>query len=228
MLLAGAAGAVFAGAPYAAHWSPLPALPAAVVPAPPAALPGEGAPPSPPQPVAVAPPAPAAPAPREETPPGPPAAASQGLPARAWNTTDLDVATNGNLDLAAGLVAAGGGPPADGAPPGAEGRAPWSYVGEVQEFTGTVERSREYAPGAPPAPWPTARRPLGEVVLSGSTESGLMPVVCLTVGSPGEVQQGDRVRARGFVVGLAGTPNQDGGSTTGVVLVGEIARLPAA
>ena len=55
-----------------------------------------------------------------------------------------------------------------------------------------------------------------------------MPVVCLTVGGPGDLREGDRVRARGLVVGLVGSPNRDGGSTTGVVVVGEIARLPAA
>ena len=172
--------------------------------------------------MAAAPPAAPAPAPGDEAPQGAP------VPERPWNTTDLDVATNGNLDLAATLVAAGRVPLAEGAPPAADGRAPWSYVGEVREFTGTVERSLEYAPDAPPPPWPTARRPLGEVLVSDSAESGLMPVVCLTVGGPGDLREGDRVRARGLVVGLVGSPNRDGGSTTGVVVVGEIARLPAA
>ena len=64
--------------------------------------------------------------------------------------------------------------------------------------------------------------------MSDSAESGLMPVVCLTVGGPGDLREGHRVRARGLVVGLVGSPNRDGGSTTGEVVVGEIARLPAA
>jgi hypothetical protein len=223
LLLAGAAGAAFAGAPYVAAWSPHPALPAAVVPAPPVALPPDGAARADTGSAVPVPDARPTPAPGGEA---PPALADQERP---WNTTDLDAATNGNLGRAAEAVAAAGVPEPETVPLGGAdaGRAPWRSIGEVHEFTGTVERTLEYAPGAPLPPWPTALRPLGEVVLSGSAESGLMPVVCVTVGSPGDLQEGERVRARGFVVGLADALNRTGGSTTGLVLVGEIARLPA-
>ena len=194
--LTGLALAAFAVTPLAARWSSQPALPAATV---------ADAPSAPRDGPAAGPPAPPLPPPvRREV---------------SWETTDLDAATNGNVARAVDLVAAGGVPPA---PPAAgSGRVPWAGAGEVREYTGTVEGLREYAPGGPTPPWPTDRRPLGEVVLVGTAEAGRLPVVCLTLGGTGALHEGDRASVRGYLVGVA-APNRAGGSTTGLVLVGEV------
>jgi hypothetical protein len=187
------AAAAFAGTPLVARWSPRPALPAATVAAPPAAGGAEPA--------------------------RPPGAAREA----SWDTTDPDAATNGNVGRAADLVA-GAGVPAAG-PAAGPARVPWAGVGEVREYTGTVERLREYAPGGPAPPWPTDRRPLGEVLLVGAAEAGRLPVVCLTLGGTGGLREGDRASVRGYLVGVAGVAaaaDRGGGSTTGLVLVGEV------
>jgi hypothetical protein len=209
LILAGAAAAVSAGTPLIARWSPHPSLPEAVVSAPQNVIGPDAGPPAVSQP-AAAPPA------------APPPQASREVP---WNTSDLDALANGNLARAVDLVASAGVPAGVEVAAGA-GRAPWEFLGEVHAFTGTVDRVREYTPGAPPPPWPTDRRPLGEVVLVDSADSAFMPVVCLAPGGEGGLREGDRARVRGYVVGLAGTENRTGGSTTGLVLVGELAPLP--
>ena len=97
----------------------------------------------------------------------------------------------------------------------------------MHEFTGTVERSRLPEDGSEP-PWSDAGRPAGEVVLTGSAGDSVMPVVCVTFAltDAATFQEGDLARARGYVVGLTSTDVRGGGTTTGLVLVGELTRLP--
>jgi hypothetical protein len=248
-LLAGSAGAVLACLPLAAQWSPRPALPLVEIPpaqeaaAPPAAETGPlpGVTPEvlgaraadTPSPGAVQPAAPPAGEPAGAaaiaagaSAPGPPAGAA------AWQTADLDAVTNGNLSRAAELIALFGVPPVPstvGDAPAGAGRAaaPWAAIGAVQEYTGTIERLLTYAPGGD-APWATSRRPLGEVLLAGAPEAGRLPVVCVTLTSTAGLREGEPARARGYLVGVAATESRaDGrtGSTTGLVLVGELTRL---
>jgi hypothetical protein len=211
VLLVGGAVAAFACTPLVARWSPQAAVPAAVVPQAPAAPPPGARPP------AAASDAGGNPAARPIA--GPPAVPEP----REWETATLDAVANGNVGRAVELVATARVPAATRPAPGVAG-PPWAFVGEVHEYAGTVERLRAYPPGGPAPPWPTDRRPLSEVVLTGSAEAGRMPVVCLMLGDAAGLREGDQASARGYLVGLADAEDESGGSITGLVIVGEVTR----
>ncbi len=226
-LLAGSAVAAWACIPFVARWSPLPRLPAAVVPLVPAGQ--ESASSGRAGSVAaggpeiagarsVAPPlvssAPPLPSPTET-------AAVHG----PWNTANLDALTNGNVNRAWELVAAFGVPAAT-ATAGDSPGPPWRDIGAVHEYTGTVERLRTTSSSRSILPWSSSQRAFNEAVLTGAVEAGRMPVVCLTfadsaAGANG-VREGDQARARGYLVGVANTENRIEGSTTALVIVGEV------
>jgi hypothetical protein len=196
-----AAVAAFACTPLVARWSPHAAVPAVVVPQ--ASQASEAPPAGARQPAA--------------------SEAREGAAAPAsWDTATLDAVANGNVGRAVELLATARVPAATKPTPGAAG-PPWAFIGEVHEYAGTVERLRAYSPGEPAPPWPTDRRPLGEVVLTGSAEAGRMPVVCLMLGDTGGLREGDQASARGYLVGLADA-RDEGGGITGLVIVGEVTR----
>ena len=220
-ILTGGAVAAFIATPSAANWGLRPSLPEAVVNSSPGPVSRVGiASPSPqPNVLAAQPSTPVStvlPLP-SPTSTAAPTAAAEGQ----WNRVDLDATTNGNVSIAAELVAAHGVPIGKKLSEEMPATAPWERVGEVYEFSGIVGRVREYPVDGPEPRWANDQRPLSEVVLFDSPDIGL-PIACVIIGSVGSVREGDMVSATGYIVGMADVENETGSITTGLVIVGEI------
>ena len=140
-----------------------------------------------------------------------------------WNTSDMNVYTNGNIRVAARLISASGIPQdrAKNASPSEIAKAPWKYFGDVHVFKGTVGLVQEYPPDGPESKILIGGGPLGEIVMIDAQGSTFTPIDCMLIEGTGDAQVGDRVTIYGYVVGLAEVPNRLGGISQQLVVVGK-------
>lgn len=140
-----------------------------------------------------------------------------------WNTRDLDIATNGNI-LVAGKILAG----MDDEKfqsritqvfVGSVNKSPWKYYGQVIAFPGEVAVIQEYPPQSDISNWIANGGECAEIVLV--TNEGVI-VDALVIGSTGNINVGDYITVNGFPVGKVDAPNQLGGTTNELVVVGKI------
>jgi len=135
-----------------------------------------------------------------------------------WNYEDLDVSTNGNIQIAAKLVKSDDLQDVFPVEPAVVVKTPWNYYGKVLELSGTIELIEDYPPGGD----------ISQVFGGGSvsevvfmTEDGTIADFFM-IGSSGNLNVGDMVTLRGYPVGRNEVENKLGGSFTHLILVGKI------
>lgn len=141
----------------------------------------------------------------------------------AWNTNDMDVATNGNLLIAIGAMQDRSAlqleQVAIDAVPGSVFKAPWNYYGKVVKIAGTVGIVQEYPPNN--AASQAVGGHLSEIVMA---TRDMTFVDFLLLGSSGSISVGDAVTVYGLPIGQEDVTNRLGGQTTQLVLVGKSAH----
>lgn len=149
------------------------------------------------------------------TSPKPTSVSSTGQP--AWNTSDLNIQSNGNLQVAAmaikTLSSANGVNHNDAA---AVIKTPWKYYGQLLCFSGMVEVAEDY-PAKSNISNVLQTQEAGEVVIQH--EDGTILDFFL-VGSTGNIRVGQPVSLCGLPIGRLEVPNRVGGTFTHLVLVG--------
>lgn len=139
-----------------------------------------------------------------------------------WNTEDMNVETNGNIEIAVELLkslsAESIKKQAITADPAIVMKSPWKYYGKIVKFTAEVGLAQDYPPGS------------DESQVLGGTEVGELVIAndlnaiidYLHIGSTGDIKVGDRVTVYGYPVGLGEVENKLGGTTTQLVVVGKV------
>jgi hypothetical protein len=143
-------------------------------------------------------------------------------PRPQWNTTDMDVATNGNLAVATSLIRSNGVARAGAKTVdiGTAAKAPFRYFGDVYQFSGTIGLIQEYAPGSA-ASQAFGGGVVSEVVLVDSTGRSSVPIDYVMLASTGNVKEGDQVIIWGHIVGMIDATNRLGGKTTELAVIGK-------
>jgi hypothetical protein len=139
-----------------------------------------------------------------------------------WNTSNVNALENGNLMVAANLIRSNGlsATQAQTINVAAAAKAPFRYYGTPYQFSGIVGFIQEYPPNSDTSLTLGTRDATGEVVLFDSAGTTTTPVDVLLLSDTGIVKQGDMVRTWGYIVGQADVPNQLGGLTTQLIVVG--------
>lgn len=144
-----------------------------------------------------------------------PAAQSSGKP--AWNTSDVNIQTNGNLPIAASAIKsmslANGIQHND---PASVIKTPWKYFGQMLCYSGTVEVAEDYPAGSNISNALQSKE-AGEVVLAHYDGTILDFFV---VGGTGHIKVGQMASLCGLPIGRLEVPNRLGGMFTHLVFVG--------
>jgi hypothetical protein len=163
-------------------------------------------------------PAPATSAPAPVSKPAPAPAPAKKEP--SWNTSDLNVISNGNVPVAI-LLLKDASPTtlqqeADGTiAPATVNKQPWKYYGKPLKLTGSVAIAQAYPPGNEMSK--AMGGEAGEIVM-GAGDGTIIDF--LMMGDTGDVNVGDVATVYGYVVGQAEVTNKMGGKTTQMILVG--------
>ncbi len=141
-----------------------------------------------------------------------------------WNTSDVNIATNGNItvalkvlkdvtpeELRANAVAAD---------PELVMKAPWQYYGQFLKFSGTVAIVQEYPPNSDEANAMNGGEQCGEIVFPAEGAPTVIIDYALLDGT-GDLKVGDYVTVYGLVVGHVDVGNMLGGTTTELSVVGK-------
>jgi hypothetical protein len=147
-------------------------------------------------------------------------------PAPAWDTAEMDITKNRNVQLAVGLIRSGALARAEARAAQASdvARAPLDYIGSISAFQGTVALVQEYGPTSTVSQNLAPGATISEVVLTDHALATGVPVDFLMLGTSGSVRQGDLVSVSGYVAGFDRVTNSTGGQTTQLVVVGEQVR----
>jgi hypothetical protein len=131
-----------------------------------------------------------------------------------WNTSDMNIMTNGNVAVATNLLNTG---PAAGVPkalPLAEAsKAPWKFFGDIYRWSGVAAIVQDYPPQNGSS--------YGEVVMYDPTGVSSVPVDFVVIPDSGLIHEGDKVTVSGYVVGQVDVKNKLGGTTSQLVMVGK-------
>ncbi|SFU69935.1 hypothetical protein [Alicyclobacillus macrosporangiidus] len=139
-----------------------------------------------------------------------------------WNVNDIDVATNGNIDIAISKLkdvsASDVKKQAQAAKPGDVMKAPWKYYGKIVKLSGQVGIAQEYAPGSDISQ-AFGGGEVGELVIG--TED-MTFIDYMNIGSTGDVNVGDMVTVYGYPVGQVQADNKLGGKTAELAIIGKL------
>jgi hypothetical protein len=138
-----------------------------------------------------------------------------------WNTSDMDATTNGNVRVAADLIARNGisRSAATAVSTADVAKAPFRYIGNVYEFRGSVGIVQEYAPNSDIGRAVGNGKVVAEVVALDSRLSTATPMDIIVLGDTGTIHEGDSVVVDGYVAGQVQVDNKLGGKTTQLVIV---------
>lgn len=139
-----------------------------------------------------------------------------------WNTRDNDPFSNGNIQVAAKLIKAGGATAnAKNANVGEIAKAPWKHYGTPYKFAGVIADLQEYPPGSDVSSMVGAGQDevVSEVVIVDPNDESATPVYALVLGETGDVKVGDSVSVTCLVTGVAQVPNKIGGFFNHLVVV---------
>jgi hypothetical protein len=152
--------------------------------------------------------------------------AAISTPAPAWDTAEMDITKNRNVQLAVGLIRSGAlaRSEARSAQASDVARAPLDYIGSISAFQGTVALVQEYGPTSTVSQNLAPGATISEVVLTDHPLATGVPVDFLMLGTSGSVRQGDLVSVSGYVAGFDRVTTSTGGQTTQLVVVGEQVR----
>ncbi len=132
-----------------------------------------------------------------------------------WNTSDVNIETNGNIAVAAQLLA-------NTQPdelkqnitepdPALVMKAPWEYYGKPIKVTGYVSIVQDYPPNSDIANAINNGNTVGEIVFIPDNAANSITILdYLHLGSTGDIKVGDHVAVYGYAVGLADVENKLG------------------
>lgn len=135
----------------------------------------------------------------------------------AWNTSDVNIQTNGNLPIAASVIKSMS--PSNGIQhndPTSVIKTPWKYFGQLLCYSGTVEVAEDYPAGSNISNTLRSKE-AGEVVLAHYDGTILDFFV---VGGTGQIKAGQMASLCGLPIGRLEVPNRLGGTFTHLVFVG--------
>ena len=127
-----------------------------------------------------------------------------------WNTSDVNIETNGNLNLAVELLSS-----SDKLKDGEEiepskvYKAPWDYYGKPVKFTGYVNLVEDFPPDG--------NLPFRSEIVILTGDDTIVDILSLV--PSGDIKNGDLVTIVGMPIGRAEVENAVGGSFTHLVVV---------
>lgn len=140
-----------------------------------------------------------------------------------WNTSDLDGASNGNLQKASTVLLKMNDKnfrsKITEAVAGSVNKSPWKYYGQVISFSGKVAIVQEYPPHSTLSNEIANGGECGEIALI--TNDGTI-VDSFLIGSTGIIRIGDFVTIYGLPLGIVGVPNKLGGITNELFVIGKM------
>jgi hypothetical protein len=140
-----------------------------------------------------------------------------------WNTTDLDVLTNGNLQKAIEVLNSMNDEDIKSkiteVASSDVNKAPWKYYGQIINFSGTAEIVYEYPPGSDFSKVLAKGGECGEIVFI--TDEGII-IDMLVIGSTGDIGGNDNVEINALPIGRSEVENKLGGSTIQLIVVGKM------
>ncbi|MGE5606054.1 MAG: hypothetical protein ACM3YE_10215 [Bacteroidota bacterium] len=142
----------------------------------------------------------------------------------SWNVRDLNVQTNGNLEVASKIldVISPEVLKNQSEEPSAANvyKAPWKYYGKKLKISGEVTLVQEYPPGSAIAS-AFGGSEVGELVFV-TDDNTIVDYVLL--GSTGNIIVGNRVNTYGYCTGHIEVENKFGGKTTQLMVIGKVAE----
>lgn len=141
-----------------------------------------------------------------------------------WNTSDLNIETNGNVAIALTLLKDMTEEQLRQNAVAADSelvmKAPWQYYGKVLKFSGITAIVQDYPPNSDVANSLNEGKEVGEIVFLAD-DAAMTPIDYLCLNSTGDLKVDEYVTVYGFVVGQVEVDNELGGKTTQLAVIGK-------
>lgn len=135
-----------------------------------------------------------------------------------WNKTEIDVMSNGNIQIAVEALSSNSFSESEAIEQEAEKviKTPWEYYGKFMKFTGIVAVVQDFPPGSDTSIALNTDTSTDVVI---ETDDGTIVELFGSISS-GNVKVGDQVTIYGYPVGTADVENKMGGFFTHLIIVG--------